>query len=509
VRQAIACLFASTLAVPSQGSDGGGLPVPILAPPTLGVPTAYTRPPVGAAFPLTVVAEIDTTFIGSRVGFADTDHDGMQEIIGVYRSSATLIWQTVFVERQLGGPYTASFPLGTTQFPVHASGDLDGDGKVEIVGQSAGGVAVYESENPWSFPSVLVWASGPLSNVLGYPTTGDSDGDGRMEIIHSVNSFSGTARLAIFESVGDNAFEQVLDVPTPGNASTGDKVILDMDRDGRLEIAFIGSHGWVHVFEAVADNQWQHIWMDSTGLVNAYAAEGGTDSDGNGRPELFVQGNDFSVFPPTTWPARVYESAADNEFHLVTTIPIPGSTGGITTDASGDLDGDGDREYIAVEVRAVWDPPPGGLWIYSAIGEGVWEAVAMIPNPGNTMGLPYTCDLNANGKSEIFWQSPDVARLYEYLPTSDAADARPAGSLVISPNPVRRSATIHYDRDGGVGAALLVYDVAGRLVERRDIRGQTLEWRPASLASGVYYFELRDARGRRIGADRALVLRSN
>ncbi len=172
------------------------------------------------------------------------------------------------------------------------------------------------------------------------------------------------------------------------------------------------------------------------------------------------------------------------------------------------MDGDGDCEYIAVEVRAVWDPPPGALWVYSAASEGIWEPVAMLANPGNTMYIPFTCDLNANGKSEIFWTSPETARLFEYLPTSDAAAVQRVTALAVSPNPVRRAATIRWDRATGSGAALHVYDVAGRLLERRDVRGQSLEWRPAALASGVYYLELRDRHGGRIAANRALVLRN-
>ncbi len=372
---------------------------------------------------------------------------------------------------------------------------------------------MLESPDPWSFPSRVAWVSPPVSNVGGKTTIGDSDGDGRMEIIHSRNTFSGTSRLVIFENQGDDAYVEVYnEALLPRNASTGEKVVLDLDQDGRREIAMCGSEGFVHIVETQGDNSWSLVFVDSTGLMNAYAAAGGSDSDGNGRPELFIRGNDFSVFPPTTWPARVYEASGDDQFELVATIPVPGGGSGVATAALGDLDGDGRAEYIATKHVVPWEPP-GGLFVYKALAEGAWQLVTFIEDIGSLMGIAYVCDLNQNGRGDIFWMgtlgwtSTPVSRVFEYEPTSDVATTAPRRAFRILPNPVPRGgvATL-WTAAAPIAPILLVHDVRGRLVARHDLRGRALEWWPRDLAAGVYFVRLTDARLGDFGTTRALVL---
>ena len=218
--------------------------------------------------------------------FGDTDHDAKNEVIVYWRDEA---WNFSYriLEEQGNNVYALEY-LGADLVP-YATGDLDQDGKEEIVGQSENLVRVYESPTPTSYPSQLVWSSSVLTNVVGETTIGDTDRDGRMEIIHSENHWTGTASLLIFECAGDNSFQQVASIVT-GSGDNGEKVIADLDGDGLVEIALSGLEGVVHIYESPADNTWVETWTDSTGLRNAYGVEGGRDTDGNGKPETVRHG---------------------------------------------------------------------------------------------------------------------------------------------------------------------------------------------------------------------------
>lgn len=464
--------------------------------------------PSRTAFPLTIVAEIDSIFDGEWLTWGDTDRDGLPEFIGMDLEQPTQ-WRTVIAERQPDNTYNAHYPLPPGYLLPWATGDLDGDFKMEIIGQNGSTIVVYESVEIGGFPSTLVWTSPPLSSIFGYSTVADSDGDGRMEIIHSQNG--GTARLVIFECRGDDSYSQVFNSPTPGNRSSAEKVILDLDQDGRMEIAVCGNGsgngGLLYIFESTKDDEWQQVWIDSTGLFNAYTAKGGTDSDGNGRPELFIRGNDFSVFPPVTWPARVYEATDDNEFELVTIIPVPGSGGGSPSDAYGDLDGDGHYEYVARESGSAADP--GALWVYAASSESVWLPIASIDDPEHSMGLTLTVNMNGNAKSEVV-VAPNglgfqTTRVWEYQPTSDARTA-PRTVLSVVPNPASGVTRICWSQPALAPAALVVHDVRGRLVTQLEARGGWLEWRPTNIPGGVYFLRLIDASGASQGTSRVTVV---
>lgn len=114
----------------------------------------------------------------------------------------------------------------------------------------------------------------------------------------------------------------VFEATLVGPSSTGEKLIADFDGDGLLEIALCGSPGWLHVFESPCDNTWALRFRERTGLWNAYTVVGGRDTDGNGKPEIFVVGDSVSIL--TT---RIYESSTNDSFVRVGTIALDAGLG--------------------------------------------------------------------------------------------------------------------------------------------------------------------------------------
>jgi len=368
---------------------------------------------------------------------------------------------------------------------------------------------VYESTSPSTYPTVLTWTSPALTNILGIPTIGDTDRDGDMEIIHSVNTY-GVSWLVIFENRGDNEFVEVFETPTSGRQDSGPKVVADLDQDGLIEIAFCGTSGFLHVFESPDDDVWQETFVDTTGLFNAYAVCGGVDTDGNGKPELFVAGDGGGGLRVT----YVYEAASDNSYTRIATLTYNDQHMAGLTSIVADIDGTGRPEYVLSVFRQ--------LLVYRAVAPGEWLMTvgAIDPDVDGMQTDVHTFDVNQNGREEIFWAAEGnihtQATLVLEHPPVPVTDVQPSGALALEaltvvPNPCQAQATLLLGpRSRATASAVAVFDAAGRLVSRgppvRGISGQLL-WAPLALRPGLYFLRVEGPSGRPLAVGRTVVVR--
>ena len=462
------------------------LPVPIhLCGSSLIPSTIYAKEDT---FPLTLLANVEYSY-GYGIAFGDTDHDGANEVAFTGGSQSYRIW-----EHQGNNTYTLE-ASGTSDLVTYAMGDLDRDGRSEIIGQTSGYVQVFESIDALSHPSELVWSSPYLSNIGGYTAIGDTDRDGRMEILQSVNGNGSGSGLAVFENTGDNTFALVFNAVLSGPSATGEKLIADLDGDGKLEIALCGSPGWLHIFESPCNDTWVLSHREGTGLYNAYTIVGGRDTDGNGKPEIFVTGDSASVL--TT---RIYESLGDDSFHRVSTIGIDQGLGPSSA-AVCNVDGVGSEEFL---LRS-----GPGIRIFRASATGTWNLIGSTYDFG---GGIHPFDLNGNGKPELIREWYTTTRIYEYprTTTDPSFDSTlQPGELDIVPNPCRAQATLRLAPRSDTAARLAVFDVRGRIVEQRVIEssGAPILWQPRGLPAGVYLVRLENSNGRVIASGRGTVVR--
>jgi hypothetical protein len=320
-------------------------------------------PPVILAFPESLHLEATAQLAVNRsqyMVFGDTDHDGKDEAIFSRYITGNFYFQ-VF-EAQGGVVYSDEY-LGGYLIP-YDTGDVDRDDRADIVGQRASQMLVYESLNPASYPSQLVWASGNLSNVEGGAAIGDTDLDGRPEIIYSVNTFGLYGSLLFFESDADNSYTQVYSIPTNAGAM-GNKVIADLDYDGISEIAFATLHGTMYVVKSTGNDAWHIAWSAPTGLSNAYAVTVGPDLDGDGKPELFVTG---TAPYPEGWKTMIFESSGVDQYALVASFSQWDGWGGGPSNAVANFTGSGRLEFVMTGYEAAW--------FYAATGPGQWELIS-------------------------------------------------------------------------------------------------------------------------------------
>lgn len=220
----------------------------------------------------------DASFGQSAAG--DIDGDGKLEVVfGCYRNDSSI--------------YALNAENGTLLWKFNASGfaegcndvapliyDVDGDGKLEVI--------IASSCNPKTF--CLNGATGAIKwvcNTRGSdspPTIADIDGDGKPEILHG--QFGGYV-LCINAENGTKAWEIAVDTNSWIQTAP---TIVDLNNDGKLDFvvatwnAVDRSKNKVYAYQA---NNQQLLWTYALNDVVYHGTAVG-DLDDDGKPELVI-----------------------------------------------------------------------------------------------------------------------------------------------------------------------------------------------------------------------------
>ncbi|MEO0115913.1 MAG: T9SS type A sorting domain-containing protein [candidate division WOR-3 bacterium] len=237
-------------------------------------------------------------------------------------------------------------------------GDVDQDGLIDRLesGLDSLGegmlVLTCESPNSSSYPTEINW----VYHVMGEEMTswysyypGDLDGDGRREILYNT---TGQGVIFIMENRGNNDNRLVWSSDVRSILTTGGAIAFgDFDQDGRMEFALSGIswRNWVKVFENISDDQYQLVFTDSIPLPNGhFDAFSGNDVNQNGKPEFFINFIELIGWPQF-WNFHLYmwEAIGNNRYQR----SYIGSTFGcfrvgIVKSRCADVDGDGVEEII-------------------------------------------------------------------------------------------------------------------------------------------------------------------
>jgi hypothetical protein len=198
------------------------------------------------------------------------------------------------------------------------AGDADGDGKTELI--TAGGMTnstgSYSSLRIWTWDGeTLVLKGGYEGKSINSVSVGDVDGDGKPEIV-TVGRFSNAsysaAQLSIFRWDGTNlAFSTSVDCCSANSSRASSVYAYDLDNDGAAEIVTAGysneiedNSGQLRIWQfngtglSLRDNvEWQMVKgvysvdvagnpMGNTAVSNVKVA----DVDGDGSPEIVTAG---------------------------------------------------------------------------------------------------------------------------------------------------------------------------------------------------------------------------
>ncbi len=361
--------------------------------------------------------------ITSSSALGDIDEDGKLEvIIGSHDDK-------VYALNSEDGTELWNYATGSSISCSPALGDIDGDGKLEVVvGSDDNYLYALNGEN-----GNLIWQFDTQSDVDSSPALGDVDGDGKLEVIFG-NTYDGR----IFALNGENG--GVLWSHKTNYIIISSPALGDVDGDGKLEVV-IGSGD--HYLYALNGESGSLRWKYNTG-DDIYSSPAIGDVDGDGKFEVVVgsyngkiyaiNGKDGTEIWNYTTASRIMSSPAiadidgDRRFEVVVgsydnkIYAINGEDGTETwnfqtgdqvysSPAIGDIDGDGKFEVIV----GSYDDN-----IYAINGEDGTKAWNYQLG-GNIISSPALGDVDGDGKLEIIVGSDDN-KIYALNPTTSGEE---------------------------------------------------------------------------------------
>ena len=250
-------------------------------------------------------------------------------------------------------------PQWTIANPEHgvaaiAVADVNGGGAKEILfggGHSSSGSDHLYVVN-WS-SQAIVWQSEHLDGPFLGPEVGDLDGDGKAEIVvATVTSESGydSGRIIVFDGQTLKVRGIFRGVAGVDFSATGihDLKLRDLNKDGRMEIFVATDYlydGLIEAYQFSAANVFTKVWANSVRPYGeAFHSVEVADLDGNGTIEV-IGGSGKEHTGATGTYVHVYDAVSGSEVYKV---PVQVSWEPLTALAIADFDGDGHLEVAAL-----------------------------------------------------------------------------------------------------------------------------------------------------------------
>jgi hypothetical protein len=333
-----------------------------------------------ATFAPGVVSSVGAS--GSWFGIGDLDRDGTPDLAVALDRAGSEGSLEVLQGKGRGG-FGPALLYPTKREPTSATlGDLDGDGKLDIVTASSDTVSVLLGSGDGAFSAEAEYAAGDGAVAVAM---GDLDGDGRQDVV-AANYNASTVSVLLGTGGGKLAASTDLaTVSNPAGVALG-----DLNGDGQLDIAAVGSSlmspAMVGVLLGIGGGRFAAHADYGVGIDPRGLAFG--DVNGDGRLDLVVANAGYAGYSSSvsvllgkgdgTLAAKV-DYAADSR-------PRP------TSIALADLNGDGKLDIVFLASSS------SSVSVLLGRGDGTFPVGVDYPVSGAGIAVG---DVNGDGKLDI------------------------------------------------------------------------------------------------------------
>jgi hypothetical protein len=344
---------------------------------------------------------------GFNVALADVNHDGKLDVAVTVPISNEV---SIFLGKGDGtftaGPNYATV-FGTLRL---GAADLDGDGNVDLFLGSTGNGAYFPDENQGAYSQAIMsngtgTAQGaPILSGFGNKgtqtrgiATGDFNGDGKLDLLGAESANNGIA-VYIGDGKGDLTAGTVSPAPTSGP-------IIGVDFNGDTKLDAIGADLTTSaIYTAVGngDGTFQTVVEYPTPQfpVDIQAM----DLNGDGKPDIVALG--YNTPYDTSPGSGMYYFKNNGDGTFATAVNLDTTLTSPTNLAIADVNGDGKADLIVAEAGNTFasPPAPGDVRLYLGNGDGTFQAPTVVLPSVFTAGLVVS-DVNGDGKLDISTQT--------------------------------------------------------------------------------------------------------
>jgi len=441
----------------------------------------------------------------------DLNNNGLPELYGFSDYNGFFnVGPVQIFERRASGVYQSIFIYDSTTTVVKGMGDIHRTGGKEIyvLNNVNTNGSFYRGDSTESLPTKFDFTFYYTPIQINYMNFGDFDNNNVSDCVFIDGS---GAQLCIIGEFRDsvNNFETVFEFSTTDQGDFSNTVIGDFDQDQKTEIVFSSGRGNIFVIENKNENEYQLIDQFPFVTWNAYMITQTNDIDGNGKPEFWVGGQDFSTGASIL---QAYESDGNYSYTPVAQIELRYSTSlymsylqavDINDDSTEELVISIGNQIFIVKFSGSMDHHNYEL-LYAKLGE--------LTQQDADYGPTTIADLDGDGKSDIlipFWKVREpIFYSFSYILRQNDLSSMSTEENILQtqefinnyPNPFNSESVINYSVKQYSRAKIKIFDLLGKeittLLDKEISPGNySINWEAKdnygnSLPSGVYLIVL-------------------